>query len=124
LYLHFWYLETCIWAAISKEDTDSGELQSIPAMKLKGEDWVQTVQYDNDGTPTFGWTQIKRVWIMELAEQLFMSNVKGNLVTEHHNVSVQDTGDRMGTCILNWDSISLPSQKPAKMAAKIDFCRG
>ena len=103
-------LETYIWMAISKEDTVSGELHFIPVIKLKVEEWVRTAQYDTDGTPTFSWTQIKRVLIMELAEQIFMNNVKGNLVTEYHNVSVQDTGDRMGTCILNWDSISLPSQ--------------
>jgi len=64
-------LETYIWAAISKEDTVSGELHSILAIKLKAEEWVQTVQYDTDGTPAFSWTQIKRVWIMELTENFF-----------------------------------------------------
>ena len=85
-------LETYIWMAISKEDTVSGELHFIPVIKLKVEEWVRTAQYDTDGTPTFSWTQIKRVWIMMLTEQNFMSNVKGNLITEHHNVSVQETG--------------------------------
>lgn len=53
---------------------------------------MRIIQYEPDGTAKFSWTQIELVWVMELAEQIFVSNVKGNLVTEHHNVSVQETG--------------------------------
>ena len=85
-------LDTYIWAALSKEATVSGEQSFTSAVKLKAENWVQTVQYDKEGTFAYSWAQIKRVWIMELDEQISMSNVGGNFVTQHHKVSVKEPG--------------------------------
>jgi len=85
-------LQTYIWAALSKESTLSDEPSFILAVKLKADDWVRTVQYDKEGNAAYSWAQINRVWIMELDKEFSMSNVKGNIVTQHHKVSVMGTG--------------------------------
>ena len=64
----------------------------IVAVKLKADDWVRTVQYDKEGNAAYSWAQINRVWIMELDKEFSMSNVKGNIVTQHHKVNVMGTG--------------------------------
>jgi len=84
-------LDTYIWAALSKESTLSDEPSFILAVKLKADDWVRTVQYDKEGNAAYSWAQINRVWIMELDKEISMSNVKGNIVTQRHKVSVMGT---------------------------------